>query len=275
MKYINTKYLLFDRIVGDLATIDEGISSSNSIKSNYGYINISTEKKKMYFMFEHRNASSDYRIACNVFVVKLSNCDVCLYCNSNKFTMDLKCGSKTLDTYPYSPSLMFAKFLLIVDTENGKIVVQIGSTEYEYDVSSIIGCGFNQAAIEAKYYNSNAYTVIRNIIISDEEIKMNETIKEIPVSVVSSDWDKNDDSYSADTSGKKITYSADTSDLGTFNVKSASLFFESSQSSENIDEIKTNIGGIEGNLLLSDEGGFTNSSCVINPDLSKGISVES
>ena len=277
MKYINTKYMLFDRVVGNLATTNEGISfsSSNYSKNNYGYINISTEKKKMYFMFEHRGVGSDSWINAYALTVKLSNCDVCLYHNSGNKTMGLECGSKTLATYSYSSSSTFTKFLLTVDTENGKIVVQIGSMKYEYDVSSIIGCDFVTAAIGTKYYTNSMYSVIKNIIISDEEIKMNETIKEIPISVVSSDWDKNDDSYSADISGKRITFSADTSELETFNVKSASLFFESSQSSENINEIKTNIGGIEGNLILSDEGGLSNSNCVINPDLSKGISVES
>lgn len=277
MKYINTKYMLFDRIVGDLATANGGISfpSDNHGKDNYGYINISTEKKKMYFMFEHRGVGSDSWINTYALIVKLSNCDVCLYHNSDNKTMNLKCGSKTLATYAYSSSFTFTKFLLTVDTENGKIVVQFGSMKYEYDASSIIGCDFVEATIGIKYYSRDIYSVIKNIIISDEPIKMNEIIKEIPISVASSDWNKDGDSYLTDSSGKKITFSADTSDLETFNIKSASLFFESSQSSESISELKTNIGGVAGNLRLSDKGEISQGNCVNNPDLTKEISVES
>lgn len=277
MKYINTKYLLFDRICGRLDSTPEGISSlvDNHDSNNYGYVELNTAKKKMYFALQSRYDGTDSYVKGNVLSINLSASKVSFLLSPSEQLIYVKLGDKTLASFVYSPSAFFTKFYSEIDTENGKIVVGISNLKKEFDSPSIIGENFLSACIGAKYYTSSKKSVVKDIIISDEPIKMNETIKEIPISVASSDWNKDGDSYLTDSSGKKITFSADTSDLEAFNVRSASLFFESSQSSENINEIKTNIGGIEGNLILSDEGGLSNSNCVINPDLSKGISVES
>lgn len=277
MKYINTKYLLFDRICGRLDSTPEGISClvDNHISNNYGYVELNTAKKKMYFALQSRYDGTDSYVKGDVLSINLSASKVSFFLSPSEQLIYIKLGNTTLASFNYSPSSLFTKFYSEIDTDNGKIVIGIDNLKKEFDSPSIIGENFLSACIGAKYYTSSKKSVVKDIIISDEPILMNEIIKEIPISVASSDWNKDGDSYLTDSSGKKITFSADTSDLETFNIKSASLFFESSQSSESISELKTNIGGVAGNLRLSDKGEISQGNCVNNPDLTKEISVES
>lgn len=277
MKYINTKYLLFDRICGRLDSTPEGISClvDNHTSDNYGYVELNTAKKKMYFVLQNRYDGTDSYIKGNVLSINLSSSEVSFFLSPFEQLIYVKLGNKTLASFNYAPSTLFTKFYSEIDTENGKIVVGIDNLKKELDSPSIIGENFLAACIGAKYYTSSKKSVVKDIIISDEPILMSETIKEIPISVASTDWNKDGDSYSTDSSGKKITYSADTSELENFNIKTALLFFESSQSSESISELKTNIGGVAGNLRLSDKGEISQGNCVDSPDLSKEISVES
>ena len=100
------------------------------------------------------------------------------------------------------------------------------------------------------YYTSTNYTEIRNIIIADEEIKPSMKIVEMPVSVISSEWDIDGNVFSVQDRGKKIVLRADGSVASGYAVKGLSLVAAESFASEYISAIEAETGGRTGLAVL-------------------------
>ena len=284
MKYINTNKMIFDSVT-DLKQNDNGIFCPvNNGTNGYAYIQRKSASDVIHVKFKtlYTNTETSSTAATNVCRIYLDGGGYIFfyyntsygYCNvgdwSNRY------GTKTVSgNYNLMNNKWNTVYLKINFTE-AKIYIHINGLLVEIiEISRIKDERLSYVAMMVKSYSDSMITTFKDIIITDEDFKQNENVMDIPVEIVSAEWDEAEGVFSTEKAGKKIIYKADLSAIGRHNIKSIQLGFKESQSSETISKVRVRLGGNESINDLSDSGNSIYTEAVPNPDMSGEISIES
>ena len=129
------------------------------------------------------------------------------------------------------------------DTIHGVIVVYLDGAEicrYEDYVTS--GVTLEQFAIYPYMYANSVYIAMKNIIVTDEQLSLSETVQEIDVTVENIEWTESDGIYSADETGKRMNIKPAVTELDGKFITGAELIFLSGSKSENVPALEVAFG---------------------------------
>ncbi len=247
MKYINTRYGLFDSN-SFTGWLSDGITGGD------GKISIPAETTKLYFSMELYTTQS-YDTA-NCWPVQIYFSDgaynteilstVQLNVYADKSLIYLKTNEITRLQTPYTIG-KWHKVYLVIDTIAGTIDFyldgdKVGTyTEYVQTGVKAIGCKIKLAKSKT---NSSVYTKARNIIISDHYFSQDEEIIFIPATVTNNgfSYDNNSGYYSTETENSTLQLTPDLSVLDGYRVTACNVFPVTQTQGDTIKNLKCDMG---------------------------------
>jgi hypothetical protein len=249
MKYINTRYSLFDSC--DFNRYFNDTDNGGGFCGGEGKITLPAETTKLYVSMELYTTGSSssscwplqiYFSDGTYNTVKASTVQLYLDAGNNKLYLETN-KVQRLNT-PFTAK-RWHKVYLAVDTTAGTIDYyvdgdKIGTyTDYVKTGVKAINC-----KIKLENAASSLYTKAKNIIISDEFFPMNETVVLIPSTVNANGWTYNnsDNKYSTETENSTLQVQPDLSGLNDYKITAVNVAMGTTTLGDTIQHIQCDMG---------------------------------
>ncbi len=165
--------------------------------------------------------------------------NVSLYVNSNYY-FELRVDDKTVYTTSFRTSAnVWYHVYMEADTVNGKAAVYIdGNKIIDYESYTT-----NGAMLDCfKFYMNSSYIKMKNMIVTDGSLALDETVMEIEASVESSEWTATDTGYSVSETGKSIVLKPEKTSVDGYAITGTTLLWESALGSDNVPAVNISLG---------------------------------
>lgn len=262
MKYVNPYYLLFDTFPnGQFQTYGR---EAGYLFNNGGYkaLTSTNGETKYYISFE-------FYVGVGSKTSSLNSWFFCWYCStsSKRVGIEVNCYSGYLNfsygdtsysgTQTYFNYNQWNKLFVTIDTAKNEVKMYLNGVLKQTQTFNLAGESISGIRLYS-YYNSNYPNNVyrlRNVIVTDEEIDIKETIVDIPLKVVKSEWKSSDGKFVTTEEGKEIVLETDIQDE--YDLTSFNLYFDSAQ------------GGIISNITVKDNAG--NSAVTTLPGMAGSV----
>ena len=278
MKYINTALPNFDAIEGQWDCSNGDMRAIDNISLATGIVNIQ-QTDKIYVKTDWKSALS-YKITgkiCSIYLENNNHVDMYFNGSSDYLTVDIN-GSCVSTTYSHINDNMWRNFYLIINTKEGTIDFYLDKYFKEKITNDKIK---NSKVSRCEFYSrrdGSVYSSLRNIIISDERVSLNEILYELPLNMLNNTFEMNNNGVLVSNSaGSKVTYKADITEIDKrFRSQFATLVIPETQASVGINSIKVNFASKETIEILQENGGRVYVDRIIstNEELLNEISIE-
>ena len=181
--------------------------------------------------------------------------NVSLYVNSNYY-LELRIDDKTVYTTSFRTNAsVWYHIYMEADTVNGKAAVYIdGNKIIDYD-----GYATNGAMLDCfKFYMYSSYVKMKNMIVTDGALALDETVMEIDASVKSSEWNATDTGYSVSETGKSIVLKPEKTSVDGYAITGTTLLWEAALGSDNVPAVNISLGAETARVELP----RSNSHCI-------------
>lgn len=276
MKYINTALPNFDAVEGQW-DYSGGEMKSLGDGTAIGIVNISADK--VFVKLDWKSFSS-YRVSGSLLGVYLENNNyVNVYHDGSYGNLSIRVNNNALShKYDYSTSKAWRHIFLIVDTVAGTVDFYLD----KYFKERITNDKIKGSKVSCcKFYlrrENTTYSSMRNLIVSDERVSLNETLYELPLNMISNTFEMDENGALVGTSaGQKVVYKADITEIEKrFRPQLATLVIPEAQASTGVNSVKINLAGEETTEALLENGGclYVDRIVSTNEDLAKDISIE-
>lgn len=231
MKYINSKYGLFDSASSFTYFDDSDNGGGFASAGGEAKITLPAETSKLYVSFELYTSGTS-SVSCWPFQIYFSDGDYSSPKNST-VQFHLVGGSsdslylKTNNTERLETNISrkeWHKIYCVADSVAGTIEFYLdGDKVGVYD--SYVKTGVKAISAKLKPYkaNSSLYTKIKNIIISDQYFPLNEEVITVPATIAADGWSVSSGTYSTDTEGATLTVAPDISVLNGYKVTACNI----------------------------------------------------
>lgn len=165
--------------------------------------------------------------------------DVFLYVNNSNY-MEIRLANKNVLTTSFKVSRgIWYHVFLDVDTVAGCITVYVdGNKIGEYTDYVKTGA----MAKDFRFYLNSSYYKMKNMIVTDGELSINETIMEVETSVESCEWNEAQDGYSTEDIGKKIVLKPARTKIDGYTITAAGIVWENALGSDNVPSVNISMG---------------------------------
>lgn len=203
MKYINSYRNLFDE--GICLFTDGYLTNGSGIRINLG--NLDGDKLYISYDMQRSNNSISGTYLFRVYDIKNYVC----FSNYTKGTPSLTLEDKNDSTVKALTikNKDWYKVYEVYDFKLGKVDMYIDGEFFASTSNAKISTP-TYIILNLPIYSNNPlnHVAVRNIIISDSEFDMNDEVIDMPIKVVSSEWDEDVERnvYYTDTPGKKIIF---------------------------------------------------------------------
>ncbi len=181
--------------------------------------------------------------------------NVSVYVNNNYY-LELKVSDKTVYTTSFLISAnVWYHIYMEADTANGKVVVYVDGNKI-VDYGAYVTTG---ALLEYfRLYMNSSYIKMKNIIVTDGALALDETVMEIDATVEYSEWDSTDSGYSTSEIGKSIVVKPEKTSVDGYAITGTTIMWESALGSDNVPAVAMSLGGKSNRVELP----RSNSHCI-------------
>ena len=226
MKYINTKYSLFDSCIFTwLADTDNG----GGFTGGEGKLSLPAETTKLYVSFELYTTGTSSSNCWPVQIYfsdgaynSISASTVQIHADMGNGNLLLKTNNTERLAIPFTAQI-WHKVYLAVDSVAGTIDFYLdGDKVGTYTGYVKTGVKAISAKIKLQKYGT-LHTKARNFIISDQYFPLNEEVITVPATIAADGWSVSSGTYSTDTEGATLTVTPDASVLDGYNVTACNI----------------------------------------------------
>ena len=225
MKYVNSHRNIFSE--GLCSFTDGYLTHGEKIKINLGEVTGGKLCISYEFKRSNNSISGTY-----VFIVREAGGSVC-FSNYSKGTPTITLediSDNTIKAYSINNKDWY-KIYEIYDYEAGTVDMYVNGVYFYRTTNARISTpSFIELRLPVYSSDESKFIGIRNIIVSDEEFSIDDTVKELPLETVLSEWQEDETVYFTENTDKRMILKAKKS-LG-YNISSFGLYLEGIQSGE-------------------------------------------
>ncbi len=241
MRYINPYYPLFDSV----GTVKNSGKAKGYINTDGWAIKQIEEDTGTYMKMCFDVSFSGYYSGMYVSAINYRKVNgtatpnVSLYVNNNYY-LELRVNDSTVYSTNFRTSAnIWYHVYMEADTVNGKAAVYIdGSKIAGYDAYVTTGAMLSNF----KFYMNSSYVKMKNIIVTDGALALDETVMEIDAVVESSEWDSTDSGYSTAEIDKSIVLKPSKTSIDGYTITGTVLVWESALGSDNVPAVAISLG---------------------------------
>lgn len=230
MKYINSKYSLFDSASSFTYFDDSDNGGGFTSTGGEAKITLPAETSKLYVSFELYTSGTSFA-SCWPFQIYFSDgsyntvkaSTVHIHADMGNGNLLLKTNNAERLAIPFTAQI-WHKVYLAVDSVAGTIDFYLDG-EKVGTYTEYVKTGVKAISAKLKPYKaaSSLYTKIKNIIISDQYFPLNEEVITVPATIAADGWSVSGGTYSTDTEGATLTVTPDASILDGYKVTACNI----------------------------------------------------
>ncbi len=257
MRYINPYYPLFDSV----GTVKNSGKDKGYVNTDGWAIKQIEEDTGTYMKMCFDVSFSGYYSGMYVSAINYRKVNgtatpnVSLYVNNNYY-LELRVSDSTVYTTSFRTNAsVWYHVYMEADTVNGKAAVYIdGNKIIDYDgyvnTGALLDC--------FKFYMYSGYVKMKNMIVTDGALSLDETVMEIDATVESSEWESTDTGYSVSETGKSIVLKPEKTSVDGYAITGTTIMWESALGSDNVPAVTMSLGGETARVELP----RSNSHCI-------------
>lgn len=161
---------------------------------------------------------------------------------------------------------------LDVDTAKGIVLLYAdGKKICEYTEYVKTGA----ALYDFRIYTNSYGLKFKNLIVTDGDLSLNETVMEVETTVESSEWEKGQDGYATENVGKSIVLKPGKTKIDGYTITAASLVWESAIGSDNVPAVTASMGAKSEKIQLPSINSHVVGTCFDKVDSLENIVITS
>lgn len=277
MKYINPYYPWFDSVGtvyasgskdGCFSTKSAGWGivalnedSGTHMKMSFDMIKNNSYANGCFAGFNYKNAGG--KATPSVFIYVNANNNFAIYVNNAVVAQTTGVIMEIGKWY---------HLFLEVDTAKGIVSLYVdGKKICEYTEYVKTGA----AVYDFRIYTNANQLKFKNLIVTDGELSLNETVMEVETAVESSEWEKGQDGYATENVGKNIVLKPSKTKIDGYIITAASVVWESAIGSDNVPAITASMGAQSKKIQLPSINSHVVGTCFDKVDSLENIVITS